>query len=86
MIVFSLFGEFSFLFVKDVELDFLVFDVLLELSDLLAEGGDFLGGFSNFVGSEIDSSVVLVDFGFTVNFVLSVLLVSFLLLEDEVFS
>lgn len=86
MIVFSLFSEFSFLFVKDVELDFFVFNVLLELSNLLTEGGDFLGGFRDFVGSEINSSVVLIDFGFTVNFVLSVLLVSFLLLEDEVFS
>jgi hypothetical protein len=86
VVIFSLLGEFSFLFVEDVELDFFVFNVLLELSNLLAEGGDFLGGFRDFVGSEIDSSVVLIDFGFTVNFVLSVFLVSFLLLEDEVFS
>lgn len=84
--MFSLFGEFSFLFVEDVELDDLVFNVLSELSDLSWKSLDLLGGFRDFVGCEVYSSVVLIDFGFTINFVLSVLLVGFLLLEDEVFS
>ena len=40
----------------------------------------------DFVGSEVDSSVVLEDFGFTFNFVLGVLLVSFLLVEDQILT
>jgi hypothetical protein len=56
------------------------------LGNLLGEGLDLLGGFGDFVGSIVDSSVVLVDLGLTINFVLGVFHVSLLLVEDQVLS
>lgn len=85
-ILLSLLGEFGFLFVKDVELDSLVLDFDFEFFNLGGQGGDFSGGLLDFVGSEVNSSVVLEDFGFAVNFVGGVLLVSLLLVQDEVLS
>lgn len=85
-VVGSLLSEVSLLLVEDVKLDLLVLDVGGELLNLGAEGGDLLGGLRDFVGSVVDSAVVLVDLGLAVNFVLSVLLVSLLLVEDEVLS
>jgi hypothetical protein len=82
----SLLSELGFLFVKDIELDFLVFDFDLELFNLCGEGGNFGGGLLDFVGSKVDSSVVLENFGFAVNFVGGVLLVGFLLVQNEVLS
>jgi hypothetical protein len=82
----SLLSEFSLLFVEDIELDSLVLDFDLEFLNLGGEGGDFGGGFLDFVGSEVDSSVVLEDLSLAVNFVSSVLLVSLLLVQNEVFS
>jgi len=82
----SLLSEFSFLFVEDIELDFLVLDFDFEFFNLGRQGGDFCGGLLDFVGSEVNSSVVLEDFGFAVNFVSSVLLVSLLLVQNEVLS
>jgi hypothetical protein len=82
----SLLGEFGFLFVEDVELDSLVLDFDFEFFNLGGQGGDFGGGLLDFVGSEVNSSVVLEDLGFAVNFVSSVLLVSLLLVQHEVFS
>jgi len=82
----SLLGEFSLLLVEDIELDSLVLDFDLEFLDLGGEGGDFGGGLLDLVGSEVDSSVVLEDLGLAVNFVSSVLLVSLLLVQNEVLS
>jgi hypothetical protein len=47
---------------------------------------DVVAGFSDFVGSEVNSSVITVDFSFTVSFLSSVNEISILLLEDEIFS
>lgn len=79
-------SELFLLFVEDVELGGLGFDVSLE--ELLGGGElvDLVGGFSDFVGSEVDSSVVSVDFSLTFNLVSSVLKIGILLLEDEILS
>jgi hypothetical protein len=56
-----------FLFVEDVELDDLVFNFGFEEVELLSQSLDFVARFGDFVGGEFNSSVVSVDFSFTVS-------------------
>lgn len=74
------------MFVEDLQLGGLVFDFSLEEVELLGEGLDFVAGLGNFVGGELNSSVVSVDFSLAVSKGGGVLEVGFLLLEDEVLS
>jgi hypothetical protein len=82
----SLVADSGLLLIQDVELDDLVLEVSLELVDLVGEGGDFGSRFLDLVASEVDSSVVLEDFGFTLDFILGVLLVGLLLVENEILT
>lgn len=79
-------SENLLLFVEDVQLGGLVFDFSLEEVKLSSEGLDFVAGLGDFVGGELDSSVVSVDFSLAVSKGGSVLEISFLLLEDQVLS
>lgn len=79
-------SENLLLFVEDVQLGGLVFDFSLEEVKLSSEGLDFVAGLGDFVGGELDSPVVSVDFSLAVSKGGSVLEISFLLLEDQVLS
>lgn len=79
-------SEDLLLFVQDVQLGGFVFDFSFEEVELLGQSLDFVAGLGDFVGGELDSSVVPVDFSFAVSEGGGVLEVSFLLLEDEVLS
>lgn len=82
----SLLSELLLLLVEDVELGLLVLDFSLEEVSLSAESLDVVAGFGDFVGSEVDSSVVAVDFSLAVSLLSGVDEVGILLLEDEVLS
>ena len=86
MVFGSLFNEGLFLFIEDIELQLLVDDLGFKVGLGGREGSDFIGGFGDFIGCEVDSSVVTIDGGFTVSFISSVLHVGILLGEDEVLS
>jgi hypothetical protein len=79
-------SEDLLLLVEDVQLGGLVLNLGLEEVEVLGEGLDFVARLGDFVGGELDSSVVSVDFSFAVGEGGGVLEISFLLLEDEVFS
>lgn len=74
------------MFVKDLELLNFGFNLGLKEVLLVGELVDLVGGFGDFVGSEVNSSVVSVDLSLTFNLVGGVLKVGILLLEDQVFS
>lgn len=80
----SLVSEDLFLFIEDSELVGFVLDFVGELVDLVGELVDFGLGFGDFVGGEIDSSVVASNLSFAIDFVSSVFHIGFLLIEDEV--
>lgn len=82
----SLVADGGLLLIEDVELDDLVLEVSLKLVDLVGEGGDLGGRFLDLIACEVDSSVVLEDFGFTLDLILSVLLVGLLLVENEILT
>lgn len=63
MIGFSGVSHDLFLLVQDVELLLLAFDLGFELVGLVGQGLDLVGGFGDFVGGEVDSSVVSGDLG-----------------------
>jgi len=86
VIFFSGFSKDLLLFVKDVKLFDLVFDFGGKEVNLLSKCLDLVAGISDFSGGEFNSSVISVDFGFTVDFGGSILKISFLLLEEQVLS
>lgn len=61
------------LLVQDVELDGGALDGSFEGGDLVGEGDDLVAGFSDLVGSPVDSSVVSGDLGITLGLVGGVL-------------
>lgn len=85
-ILLSGFSQDLLLFGQDFELAFLVLDLTNEGVDLTGQLVDLGGGFSHFIGSEVDSSVVAGDFSGAVNLVSSVFHVRLLLLRDEVLT
>jgi hypothetical protein len=62
-------------------LDLFVCNISGQFLDFLGEGGDLVGGVLDFVGSIIYSSVILIDFGLTIDFISCVFLVGFLLVQ-----
>ncbi len=82
----SLGSELFLLRVKDFKLFVLVGN--FSFKEVLGGGQriNFVGGVGDFVTGEVNSSVVSVNFSFTFSFISSMLLVSFGLLKEEIFS
>lgn len=74
------------MFIEDLELCGFVFDFCGEGVDLVGELVDFGCGFSDFIGGEVDSSIVASDFCLAINLISSVFHVRLLLLGNQVLT